>query len=141
VKCVLPRRSCSSLYPTLAAVDVDRDQIVAFLVKKKGGSIPAELGNPVVFTKDYEKHRLLSKTTYGQGTSGPVTKVHPDRLTKVRIGKRSAEDPTWAAGQPVFSLKVLRHVRRVTLRVGVSPTELTDKSAKADAPALCDFAR
>jgi hypothetical protein len=64
------------LYPTLAAVDVDRDQIVAFLVKKKGGSIPAELGNPVVFTKDYEKHRLLSKTTYGQGTSGLVTKVH-----------------------------------------------------------------
>jgi hypothetical protein len=80
VKCVLPRRSCSSLYPTLAAVDVDRDQIVAFLVKKKGGSIPAELGNPVVFTKDYEKHRLLSKTTYGQGTSGLVTKVHKGLL-------------------------------------------------------------
>jgi hypothetical protein len=48
---------------------------VAFLVKKKGGSIPAELGNPVVFTKDYVKHRLLSKTTYEQGTSGLVTKV------------------------------------------------------------------
>jgi hypothetical protein len=40
---------------------------VALLVKKKGGSIPAELGNPVVFTKDYVKHRLLSKTTYEQG--------------------------------------------------------------------------
>jgi hypothetical protein len=68
------------LYPTLAAVDVDRDQIVAFLVKKKGGSIPAELGNPVVFPKGYEKHRLLSKTTYGQGTSGLVTKVHKGLL-------------------------------------------------------------
>ena len=50
--------------------------MVAFLVKKKGGSIPAELGNPVVFTRDYVKHCLLSKTTYGQGTSGLVTKVH-----------------------------------------------------------------
>jgi hypothetical protein len=54
--------------------------MVAFLVKKKGGSIPAELGNPVVFTRDYVKHRLLSKTTYGQGTSGLVTKVHEGLL-------------------------------------------------------------
>ena len=49
---------------------------MAFLVKKKGGSIPAELGNPVIFTKNYVKHRLLSDTTYEQGTSGLVTKVH-----------------------------------------------------------------
>jgi hypothetical protein len=54
--------------------------MVAFLVKKKGGSIPAELGNPVVFTRDYVKHRLLSTTTYGQGTSGLVVKVHKGLL-------------------------------------------------------------
>jgi len=50
---------------------------VAFLVKKKGGSIPAELGNPVVFTRDYVKYRLIRKPkTYDQGTSGLVTRVH-----------------------------------------------------------------
>lgn len=49
---------------------------MAFLVQKKGGSIPAELGSPVVFTRNYVKHRLLSKTTYRQGTSGLVTNVH-----------------------------------------------------------------
>jgi hypothetical protein len=54
--------------------------MVAILVKKKGGSIPAELGNPVVFTRDYVKHRLFSTTTYGQGTSGLVTKVHKGLL-------------------------------------------------------------
>jgi hypothetical protein len=53
---------------------------MAFLVKKKGGSIPAELGNPVVFTKDYVKYRLLSETTYPQGTSGLVTKVYEGLL-------------------------------------------------------------
>jgi hypothetical protein len=54
--------------------------MMAILVKKKGGSIPAELGNPVVFTRDYVKHRLFSTTTYGQGTSGLVTKVHKGLL-------------------------------------------------------------
>jgi hypothetical protein len=53
---------------------------MAFLVKKKGGSIPAELGNPVVFTKDYVKYRPLSQTTYEQGTSGLVTKVYEGSL-------------------------------------------------------------
>ena len=62
-------------FAAFAAV-ANGDQMVSFLVKKKDGSIPAELDNPVVFTKDYVKHRLLSKTTYEQGTSGLVTKVH-----------------------------------------------------------------
>ena len=53
---------------------------MAILVKKKGGSIPPELGNPVVFTREYVKHRLFSTTTYGQGTSGLVTKVHKGLL-------------------------------------------------------------
>ena len=53
---------------------------MALLVKKKGGSIPAELGYPVVFTRDYVKHRLLSTTKYSQGTSGLVTKVYKGLL-------------------------------------------------------------
>jgi hypothetical protein len=57
--------------------------MVAILVKKKGGSIPPELGNPVVFTRDYVKHRLFSTTTYGQGTSGLVTKVHKNLLGEI----------------------------------------------------------
>ena len=56
---------------------------MAILVKKKGGSIPPELGNPVVFTRDYVKHRLFSTTTYGQGTSGLVTKVHKNLLGEI----------------------------------------------------------
>jgi hypothetical protein len=56
---------------------------VAFLVKGKGGSIPPELGNPVVFTRNYVKHRLFSTTTYGQGTSGLVTKVHKNLLGEI----------------------------------------------------------
>src|SRR5215211_6792989 len=31
---------------------------------------------PVVFTKKYVKHTLLSKKTYGQGTEGMITGVH-----------------------------------------------------------------
>ena len=49
---------------------------MAFLVRKKGGSIPAELGSPIVFTKDYVKYHLLSEKKYDQGTSGLVTRVH-----------------------------------------------------------------
>ena len=55
------------------------DQMVSFLVKNDG-SIPSELRNPVVFTRDYVKRGLLSKTTYRQGASGLVTRVHERRL-------------------------------------------------------------
>jgi hypothetical protein len=51
--------------------------MVAILVKKKGGCLP---GDPVVFTRDYVKHRLLSTTKYPQGTSGLVTKAHKGLL-------------------------------------------------------------
>ena len=56
---------------------------MAILVKKKGGSIPPELGNPVVFTRDYVKRRLFSTTKYGQGTSGLVTRVHKNLLGEI----------------------------------------------------------
>ena len=46
---------------------------MAILVKAKGGTLP---GNPVVFTRDYVKHRLFSTKKYPQGTSGLVTKAH-----------------------------------------------------------------
>jgi hypothetical protein len=46
---------------------------MAILVKKKGGTLPPE---PVVFTKDYVKHRLLSTKKYPQGTSGLVVNSH-----------------------------------------------------------------
>jgi hypothetical protein len=35
---------------------------------------------PVVFTKNYVKHRLLSKKTYPQGTEGMITKIHTGPL-------------------------------------------------------------
>jgi hypothetical protein len=56
---------------------------VAFLIKKKDGSIPAELGSPIVFTKDYVKYRPLSEKKYEQGTSGLVTRVHKCLLTGI----------------------------------------------------------
>jgi hypothetical protein len=31
---------------------------------------------PIVFTKNYVKHRLFSKKTYAQGTEGIVTRIH-----------------------------------------------------------------
>jgi hypothetical protein len=35
---------------------------------------------PVVFTKNYVKHRLFSKKTYPQGTEGIITKIHTGPL-------------------------------------------------------------
>ena len=35
---------------------------------------------PVVFTKEYVKHRLFSKKTYSQGTEGMITKIHTGPL-------------------------------------------------------------
>jgi hypothetical protein len=57
---------------------------VAILVKKKGGSIPPELGNPVVFTRDYVKHRLFSTTTYGQGTRRVASLRRSTRIFSVK---------------------------------------------------------
>jgi hypothetical protein len=51
--------------------------MVAILVKGKGGTLPPE---PVVFTKDYVKHRLLSTKKYPQGTSGIAVKSHKGLL-------------------------------------------------------------
>jgi hypothetical protein len=75
---------------------------VAFLVKKKGGYIPAELGNPVVFTRDYVKHRLLSKTTYRQGTSGLVTNVHKGLLGGItHVDVRLPDDGVFLREVPI----------------------------------------
>jgi hypothetical protein len=41
-----------------------------------------ENGN-VVFTKEYVKHTLLSKTTHKQGTSGIVTRIHTGLLGEI----------------------------------------------------------
>jgi hypothetical protein len=41
------------------------------------------LNGSVVFTRDYVKHRLLSKKPYGQGTQGIITKIHPGPLGEV----------------------------------------------------------
>ena len=38
------------------------------------------LNGSIVFTRDYVKHRLLSKKPYGQGTQGIITKIHSDPL-------------------------------------------------------------
>jgi hypothetical protein len=56
--------------------------MVAILLKGKGGTLPPE---PVVFTKDYVKHRLLSTKKYPQGTSGLVVKSHKGLLGGVTI--------------------------------------------------------
>jgi hypothetical protein len=75
---------------------------VAFLVKKKGGSIPAELGSPVVFTRDYVKHRLFSETTYRQGTSGLVTKVHKGLLGGItHVDVRLPDDGVFLREVPI----------------------------------------
>ena len=75
---------------------------MAILVKKKGGSIPPELGNPVVFTRDYVKHRLFSTTTYGQGTSGLVTKVHKGLLCGItHVDVRLPDDGVFLREVPV----------------------------------------
>jgi hypothetical protein len=87
------------LYPT--AVDVDRDSIVALLVKKKGGSIPAELGNPIIFTKDYVKYRLLSEKKYEQGTSGLVTRVHKCLLKGITHVDVRLPDGVFLRGVPI----------------------------------------
>jgi hypothetical protein len=39
-----------------------------------------QVNGAVVFTRDYVKHRLLSKKPYAQGTQGIITKIHSDPL-------------------------------------------------------------
>jgi hypothetical protein len=41
-----------------------------------GPELLFRVNGTVVFTKDYVKHTMLSKKTYGQGTSGVITNIH-----------------------------------------------------------------
>ena len=80
------------LDPTLAAVDANGDQMATWTYKRATitaadasvlASKPQLLfrtNGPVVFTKDYVKHRLFSKKTYSQGTQGIITKIHTGPL-------------------------------------------------------------
>jgi hypothetical protein len=80
------------LDPTLAAVDANGDQMATWTYKRASvtaadasvlASKPLLLfrkNGPVVFTKNYVKHRLFSKKTYSQGTEGMITKIHPGPL-------------------------------------------------------------
>jgi hypothetical protein len=49
-------------------------------LKAPGPELLFRLNGAVVFTRDYVKHRLLSKKPYAQGTQGIITKIHSDPL-------------------------------------------------------------
>jgi hypothetical protein len=72
--------------------------MVAILVKGKGGTLPPE---PVVFTKDYVKHRLLSTKKYPQGTSGLVVKSHKGLLGGVTHYDLRLPDGEFVCGVPI----------------------------------------
>ena len=71
---------------------------MAILVKGKGGTLPPE---PVVFTKDYVKYRLLSTKKYPQGTSGLVVKSHKGLLGGVTHYDLRLPDGEFVWGVPV----------------------------------------
>ena len=71
---------------------------MAILVKGKGGTLPPE---PVVFTKDYVKHRLLSTKKYPQGTSGVVVDSHGGLLGGVTHYDLRLPDGKFLWGVPV----------------------------------------
>jgi hypothetical protein len=66
---------------------------------------------PVVFTKNYVKHRLLSKKTYPQGTEGMITKIHTGPLGGVTHVDVRLSDGEFVCEVPVnnFLLTVAEH--------------------------------
>jgi hypothetical protein len=84
------RRSCSRLGPTLAAVDVNEDQMATRWTFRRssltapGPELLFRLNGSVVFTRDYVKHRLLSKKPYGQGPRASLRRFILDLSVKSR---------------------------------------------------------
>ena len=80
------------MVPTLAAVDANGDQMATWTYRRSSvtaadasvlASKPLLLfrkNGPIVFTKNFVKHRLFSKKTYAQGTEGMITKIHTGPL-------------------------------------------------------------
>jgi hypothetical protein len=80
---------------TPAAVDVNGDQMATWTYQRRTlttektsvvTSKPPLLfrkDGPVVFTKNYVKHTLLSKKEYPQGVQGMITQTHTNFLGKV----------------------------------------------------------
>jgi hypothetical protein len=64
------------LDPTLTAGDAKGDQMDTV----KPISVLYKENIPVVFTREYVKHTLLSKKTYTQGTTGLITRPHKGPL-------------------------------------------------------------
>jgi hypothetical protein len=64
------------LDPILAAVDAKGDQMDTV----KPISVLYKENIPVVFTREYVKHTLLSKKVYTQGTTGLITRTHEGPL-------------------------------------------------------------
>jgi hypothetical protein len=60
-----------------------------------------EEGGNVVFTKEYEKHTLLSKKTYPQGMSGIVTHIHTGLLGRITHVDIRLKDGTFVREVPV----------------------------------------
>lgn len=60
--------------PGFALWGANGNQMVKVLVKESG---------PVVFTRNYVKHGVLSKRTYAQGTSGLITRIHTGPLGRI----------------------------------------------------------
>jgi hypothetical protein len=73
------------LDPTLAVVEERTPSLVRYrdrirLNGKETAKVLFEENGPVVFTKEYVRHGLLSKKIYKQGTSGLITRVHSGLL-------------------------------------------------------------
>jgi hypothetical protein len=59
------------------------ERIRSRLTTSRRRTVPADLGNPIVFTRTYAQHGSMSRTRYGQGTTGLVTKVHIGPLSGI----------------------------------------------------------
>jgi hypothetical protein len=55
------------------------ERIKSRLTTSRRRTVPSSLGNPVVFTRTYARGGSTSGTTYRQGTSGLITRIHTDR--------------------------------------------------------------